>query len=149
MVRSAVVLVLVLASQVSAQTGPGILHESCLQCHGSSTGMSGLRLDSREAALKGGSRGVVLVPGDAEGSLLFKAMQNEVAPHMPPTGKLSDDKIAVIRDWINSGAKWEKSSAAAVPASGWWSFQKPVDVPPRYQPRGTGRTRLANSLGVR
>ncbi len=126
MVRAAVVLVFLLASQVSAQTGPGILHESCLQCHGSSTGMSGLRLDSREAALKGGSRGVVLVPGDAEGSLLFKALQNEVAPHMPPTGKLSDDKIAVIRDWINSGAKWEESSAAAVPASGWWSFQRPV-----------------------
>src|SRR5690606_2238984 len=50
----------------------------------------------------------------------------EVAPHMPPTGKLSDAKIAILREWIASGAEWEESSAAAAPASGWWAFKKPV-----------------------
>ena len=78
--------------------------------------MSGLRLDSREAMLKGGTRGVVVKPGDPEGSLLFKAVQHEVAPHMPPTGKLSDAKIAVLRDWIASGAEWEETSNATVPS---------------------------------
>lgn len=125
MLRSAVILLFFAASQALAQTGPAILHESCLQCHGASTGMSGLRLDSREAALKGGTRGVVLKPGDPEGSLLFKAVQHEVAPHMPPTGKLSDEKIAILREWIAMGAKWEESTAAA-PVTGWWAFKKPV-----------------------
>jgi hypothetical protein len=114
--------------QAVAQTGPAILHENCLQCHGASTGMSGLRLDSREAMLKGGTRGVVVKPGDPEGSLLFKAVQHEVAPHMPPTGKLSDAKIAILRDWISEGAEWEETSSAAVPSSGWWAFKKPVKL---------------------
>ncbi len=65
-------------------------------------------------------------PGDPEGSLLFKAVQHEVAPHMPPTGKLSDGKIAILRDWIASGAEWEQTSNAAIPSNGWWAFKKPV-----------------------
>lgn len=65
-------------------------------------------------------------PGDPEGSLLFRAVQHEVAPHMPPTGKLSDAKIAVLRDWIAKGAEWEEASSAAVPSGGWWAFKKPV-----------------------
>ena len=126
MFRSALSLLFLAALQAVAQTGPAILHESCLQCHGASTGMSELRLDSREAMLKGGTRGVVVKPGDPEGSLLYKAVRHEVAPHMPPTGKLSDAKIALLRDWIASGAEWEQSPNAAVPASGWWAFKKPV-----------------------
>ena len=126
MFRSALILLFLTTAQAVAQTGPAILHESCLQCHGASTGMSGLRLDSREAMLKGGTRGVVVKPGDPEGSLLFKAVQHEVAPHMPPTGKLSDAKIAVLRDWIASGAEWEETSNATVPSSGWWAFKKPI-----------------------
>ncbi|MDA1236704.1 MAG: hypothetical protein O3A53_18125, partial [Acidobacteria bacterium] len=120
------ILLFLTAVQGVAQTGPAILHESCLQCHGASTGMSGLRLDSREAMLKGGTRGVVVKPGDPEGSLLFKAVQHEVAPHMPPTGKLTDAKIAILRDWIAAGAEWEQTSSEAVPSSGWWAFKKPV-----------------------
>ncbi|MDA0207296.1 MAG: PSD1 and planctomycete cytochrome C domain-containing protein [Acidobacteria bacterium] len=126
MFRSALILLFLTAVQGVAQTGPAILHESCLQCHGASTGMSGLRLDSREAMLKGGTRGVVVKPGDPEGSLLFKAVQHEVAPHMPPTGKLTDAKIAILRDWIAAGAEWEQTSSEAVPSSGWWAFKKPV-----------------------
>src|SRR5581483_4179155 len=41
-----------------------VLVENCLSCHGTKKQMGGLRLDSREAMLKGGDNGPVIVPGD-------------------------------------------------------------------------------------
>jgi len=54
---------------------------------GQPTGDGGLRLDSRDLVLKGGTRGPAVVPGDAAASLLLKAVRHEGALKMPPTGK--------------------------------------------------------------
>jgi hypothetical protein len=43
---------------------------SCVRCHGEQKPRAGLRLDSREAVLKGGRDGKMVVPGDSKGSLL-------------------------------------------------------------------------------
>ena len=52
----------------------------------------GLRLDSREAMLKGGKSGPALVPGDPEKSLLIQAVrQTERRSKMPKGGKLTAD----------------------------------------------------------
>jgi hypothetical protein len=85
-------------------------------------------LDLRDAAgvLKGGKRGPAVVPGKADSSLLFKAVKREGELQMPPgKGALSAKEIAILRDWINTGAKLggETTKAAAQPA--WWSFRKP------------------------
>lgn len=94
--------------------------------------MSDLDLRTSSGILKGGKRGPAIVPGDADASLLFKAVKREGDLHMPP-GKISltPKEVAVLRDWINSGARVEmpaKSDAAPV----WWSFRKPVrPTPPR------------------
>src|SRR5205814_1628044 len=40
-----------------------VLERSCLKCHNATVSMSGLRLDNREEALKGGDLGVDIVPG--------------------------------------------------------------------------------------
>src|SRR4051794_18297360 len=50
-----------------------ILSARCLSCHGSKQQFSSLRLDSREALLRGGNRGPAIIPGDAQLSLLAKA----------------------------------------------------------------------------
>ena len=51
---------------------------------------SGLRLDSREAVLKGGDSGPAVVPAEAEESLLIQAVAHTHAElKMPPSGKLS------------------------------------------------------------
>src|SRR5690348_6637831 len=42
-----------------------VLANHCYSCH-ASTAMSGLRLDSRDALIKGGSRGAAIVPGDPD-----------------------------------------------------------------------------------
>src|SRR2546423_11976542 len=54
-----------------------LLVARCVSCHGASQQFSLLRLDSREALLRGGNRGPAIVPGDAQLSLLAKAIRHE------------------------------------------------------------------------
>src|SRR6266702_2305753 len=64
----------------------GIFERRCAQCHGESSGLSGLKLTSRESILKGGSRGAALVPGKPDESLLYKAVAHTGEVSMPPGG---------------------------------------------------------------
>ena len=50
-----------------------LLVEHCQACHGPKKQMGGLRLDSREAMLKGGDGGPVVRPGDPDASRLVQA----------------------------------------------------------------------------
>src|SRR5262245_63586894 len=45
-----------------------LLQQNCVKCHGTEKQKGKLRLDSREAALKGGKAGPALVVGDPEKS---------------------------------------------------------------------------------
>lgn len=47
---------------------------------------------------------IYVVKGDANASILYQAMTGQGAPQMPPNGKLSASKIAIIEKWINDGA---------------------------------------------
>ncbi len=101
-----------------------ILQQRCGQCHGDSSGMSGLKVTSRENVLKGGSRGASIVPGKAAESLLYKAVAHTGDLAMPPGGALSAEDTSTIKEWIDSGAAWP-SGGAPVAVSTWWSFRKP------------------------
>lgn len=84
-----------------------ILVEKCYACHaaGSKSLKGGLRVDSRDALLRGGDSGPALVPGNAGESLLIKAIEH--APdfyEMPPDGKLPAAVIADFRKWVELGA---------------------------------------------
>ncbi|MEZ5397364.1 MAG: PSD1 and planctomycete cytochrome C domain-containing protein [Bryobacterales bacterium] len=105
--------------------GLSVLHQRCIQCHASKTAMSGLAVDSREALVKGGTRGPALKPGDAAGSLLYKAVAHTAEPHMPPTGKLAGRRDSALREWIDAGAEWSVSQAPAAAGSDWWAFRNP------------------------
>ncbi len=84
-----------------------LLARRCYSCH-TQTAMGGLRLDSREAMLKGGGRGPAIVPGDPEASLLLQAVLGAGGPGglktMPPTGALAAAEVAVLERWIRAGA---------------------------------------------
>ena len=113
-----------LLAQQAAQAR-AILANNCGGCHGSAK-MSGLTIETREALLAGGTRGPALIPGKAAESLLYKAISREGELKMPPGNKpLPAADLAIIREWINSGAPFP---AAPQPASEptWWSFRKPV-----------------------
>jgi hypothetical protein len=116
----------------------------CFECHGPTVAApkSGLRMSGRKALLAGGVHGPALVPGDANASLLLRAVNYEhPSLHMPPTRRLPAAEIEVLRRWIEHGAYWPAHSAAtqvegAEPAAGidwerareWWSF-RPVERP--------------------
>ena len=82
-----------------------VLIRECYGCHSNQSGnvRGGLRLDTKELMLIGGSSGPAIVPGDLEESLLFNAMVHEDFV-MPPKRKLSGSVIADFREWIEMGA---------------------------------------------
>src|SRR5580698_9092618 len=83
-----------------------ILATNCYSCHTDSA-LGGLRLDSREAMLKGGSRGPSLVPGDPDKSVLIQAVrQTDPKLKMPMGGKLKDTQIEDLVAWVKAGAVW-------------------------------------------
>jgi len=51
-----------------------IFERSCLQCHGPEKPKSRFRLDSREAALKGGQNGTDIIVGDSTNSPLIHSV---------------------------------------------------------------------------
>jgi ankyrin repeat protein/mono/diheme cytochrome c family protein len=82
-----------------------ILAAKCFGCHGPKQQQSGLRLDRRQPALRGGDYGPVITPGNsAESKLIQRITGSEAGLQMPPTGALEDDEIAVLRAWIDQGA---------------------------------------------
>ena len=84
-----------------------LLERACVRCHGPEKQKSGLRLDSREAALKGGEDGAALVPGKPEESLLLKLVRHADADRkMPPKEKLQDAEVASLERWIAADAPW-------------------------------------------
>lgn len=92
-----------------------IFERSCLDCHGAEKQKGHLRLDSKAAALKGGQDGLVLVPGDASKSDLYRritlaAGSDDVMPNKGDV--LSKAQTDLIRDWINQGAIWPEGALA-------------------------------------
>ncbi len=76
----------------------------CYACHTKSA-LGGLRLDSREAVIKGGNSGPALVPGRPAASLLVQVVTHKHDKiKMPPNGRLSDTEIADIERWVETGA---------------------------------------------
>lgn len=133
--RLLVVLLAVTTVALAQGDGPAFFEKSvrpllvarCLGCHGAANPAGGLRLDQREALLKGGARGPALVAGKPDQSLLLRVVRHQEGNlKMPPGPKLSDADAAVLARWIEMGAPWGIATGAA-PAAKFWSFVKPED----------------------
>src|SRR5258706_14318419 len=131
-----------------------LLAASCYSCHTNSA-LGGLRVDSREALMKGGCRGPSIVPGDPDKSLLIQAVrQTDEKLKMPMVSKLKNEEIEILTEWVKAGAKWPEAptlaKSAAPAASGFtisadarkfWSFQ-PLRTP---KPPATRNLKWAKS----
>ena len=73
-----------------------VLAEQCSACHG---GIAGLDYSSYASTLKGGTNGPVIIPGDPDNSPIVKKISAGTHP-----GKLSDDQLAALKQWIAAGA---------------------------------------------
>ncbi|MFM8421325.1 MAG: c-type cytochrome domain-containing protein, partial [Verrucomicrobiota bacterium] len=123
-----------------------LLSTHCHACHGPKKQESGLRLDSRDSALKGGDHCPALVPGKASESGLVLAIEGrhpEVEPMPHRRDPLARAEVATIRAWIDAGAEWPASAQAGAhgkdgaKAAVHWAFQP---VTPTAPPKVRGAT---------
>lgn len=116
-----------------------LLAEHCFECHGSESPEAGLDLTTLQGINAGGQSGRVIVPGAAAESLLVAAIRYaDESLQMPPAGRLSDDAVSRIAQWVNEGAVHPDGTIDAQPlpppfdpveARQFWAFQPPEDVP--------------------
>jgi mono/diheme cytochrome c family protein len=109
-----------------------ILAKNCYTCHGPRKQKSGFRLDTVAAAIEGGDSGPAIVPGKSARSRLVQAVTGtDDVPVMPPKGpRLSAGQIALLKAWIDQGAKApaEEATVSTARTSKHWAFQ-PVKRP--------------------
>ena len=78
-----------------------LLAQRCLNCHSGDETKGNLDLSSREKAMAGGESGPVIVPGNADESLLWQHVESD---EMPPKKPLAAEDKVRIRAWIAGGA---------------------------------------------
>ena len=83
-----------------------LLAQQCQKCHGEKKQQGGLRLDSRQAILKGGDNGPAVVPGEPGSSLLIRAVSHSTELKMPAAKKLPPEQIVALERWVRDGAAW-------------------------------------------
>jgi len=119
-----------------------VLVQTCFPCHGGKKTSGGLRVDSRQALLKGGDTGAAIVPGQAEQSLLIQALQHsDESLAMPPDKRLPAQTVAAFSQWVAEGAPWSEESvrpgvASSFAARKHWAFEPVKAVEPPADPRG-------------
>jgi hypothetical protein len=98
-----------------------ILSDACFHCHGPDRAKrkASLRLDLEEGATAdlGGYRAIV--PGKLDESELYRRItSDDPTEHMPPpdSGRaLNPRQVAVLKAWIEQGAKWQKHWSLIAP----------------------------------
>ena len=86
-----------------------VLDKNCHDCHLGGGKKGGFNMDTRENAMLPGRNGPRIVEGDGESSSLVQRVAHVPGvKKMPPKGAaLSEDDVALLRAWIDQGAKWE------------------------------------------
>jgi hypothetical protein len=95
-----------------------ILSDNCFACHGPDEKhrMAGLHFDTKDGAF---SKTGVILPGDSAHSKMYLKVSNpNEALRMPPPysgRKLTPQQVETIKNWIDSGAKWDMHWAFVPP----------------------------------
>jgi len=119
-----------------------LINDRCLECHSQDKRKGGLSLASYADALDGGRNGPAIRPGNSARSILIHRLTGAVEPQMPKDkDPLTPAEIALIRRWIDQGARrtptsarapqpWEAPLALtmpAVPRVTWTAWDSPLD----------------------
>jgi len=93
-----------------------VLRQRCGSCHNADKKTAGLDVTSYAALMRGGGSGEVIAPGDAAASHLFRVVNHDDEPKMPPDAPpIPDAERAVLRAWIDGGVLENKGSVAVAP----------------------------------
>jgi hypothetical protein len=89
-----------------------IFEKSCVKCHSGARPKGRYDMTTREAVLKGGREGKPVLPGKSAESLIVHYVADLIREfEMPPLEEreefpaLTRDQIALLRAWIDQGAK--------------------------------------------
>ena len=113
-----------------------ILAAKCFGCHAGPQAQGQLDLQTGKSLFRGSKNGPVVTRGSAAQSKLFQKIE---AHQMPPpgAGRLTDEEIRLIGEWIDGGAQVsEAENEAAKPlAQATAAVAKPVSggAPPSYE----------------
>lgn len=92
-----------------------IFREHCFSCHNRDDATNDLALDSYASVMTGGAGGAAIEPGDPSASRLYLLMTHQESPEMPPEqDKLPEEKLAIIRAWIEGGVLENSGSKAVI-----------------------------------
>jgi len=94
-----------------------ILADRCVECHNSETLLGELNLQTRALAFEKRKAGPVIVPKNAEKSMLYLVLTlpPKDKKAMPATGhRIPKDEANLIRQWITEGASWPEGKDGAI-----------------------------------
>jgi hypothetical protein len=104
-----------------------LLESSCSECHSQERRKGGLSLANYSDVLEGGRSGAVVRPGNSANSLIVHRVTGETEPQMPKDElPLDAASIALIKLWIDQGARATPTSAPAPPP---WEAPLTLDRP--------------------
>ncbi len=110
------------AAQAAAPTPAGpdferavlpVLEAHCTSCHSAADAEGDLVMETYEDLMRGGEHGPALTPGDSAKSRLVMMVEGRAKPKMPPKKELPADALAVVKAWIDAGARAPAVSASA------------------------------------
>ncbi len=94
-----------------------ILADRCVECHNSETLLGELNLQTRALAFEKRKTGPVIVPKNAEKSMLYLVLTLPAKDKkaMPATGhRIPKDEVSTIRQWITEGASWPEGEDGVI-----------------------------------
>ncbi len=111
-----------------------LFQQACLNCHNPDKTKGGLDLSTFTGAMKGGSSGKIVEPGDIS-STLINLVKQTAEPKMPPEGdKLAPAQIDLLVKWVEGGLLENKSSSARKPSKP--KFETALRSDPAAKPDG-------------
>lgn len=131
-----------------------ILNQNCVACHGGVRQKNGVSFIFREEALGTGKSGrTTIVPGNPDASEFMARLtstdpETRMPYHAPP---LPPQQIALLRQWIKEGAKWEDywafvPGATAITSGEASRLGPPTDGPLCSGAAGEGRARACSGI---
>src|ERR1051325_3448699 len=101
------------AAELTFDRIDALFQKHCLDCHNAKDAEGQLILESYDLLMKGGEDGAVVLPGKSNESILVKSVEGSFEKDgkrqiMPPGSKrkkLDSEEVALIRTWIDAGAK--------------------------------------------
>ena len=92
-----------------------IFKDKCVACHNPEKMKNDFDISTYADLMRGGSSGLAIKPGDADGSRLLRLMMHSEKPFMPPDAPpIAKESLDLVRLWIQQGAL-ENAGSKPVP----------------------------------